>query len=176
MTDEQPTGQQQDWADLHVERWRDHWVLDEPFDDETEAIFIRMGRLGRHLQSVKRRAAAQAGLAEYEYDTLHVLMIRDTPGTASPTELARDLDITGAGMTGRLDSMERAGWLRRTTLPDDRRRVAVEITPAGTRIWRAAMSRRGHAEDELTGLLSGRERTMLADLLKRMTLTVEGEG
>lgn len=174
MTDERQA-EQQDWADLHVERWRDHWVLNEPFDDETEAIFIRMWRLGRHLKHVKRHAAAQAGLAEYEYDTLHALMIRDTPGTASPTELARELGITGAGMTGRLDSMERAGWLRRTTLPDDRRRVAVEITQAGTRIWRTAMSRRGHAEDELAGLLTERERTMLADLLKRMTLTVEGE-
>ncbi|MDP2775413.1 MAG: hypothetical protein Q8O61_17805, partial [Nocardioides sp.] len=83
-----------DWADLHVERWRGHWVLQTPFDDDTEAIFIRMGRLMRHLRTVKEQAARQVGLEQFEYETLHHLMVRETPGAASPTQLAEDLGIS----------------------------------------------------------------------------------
>lgn len=166
---------EQDWADLHVERWRGHWALDTPFDDDTEAIFIRMGRLVRHLKVVAEQAARAVGLEQYQYETLHHLMVRETPGTASPTQLAEDLGISPAGMTGRLASLEKAGWLRRTTLPDDRRRVVVEITADGARIWRDALALRGRAEDELSGTLSRAERATLAALLKRMTLHLEAE-
>jgi DNA-binding MarR family transcriptional regulator len=159
----------QDWADRHVERWRDHWI-DVSFDDEVEAIFVRIGRLRRHLQAAKQRAVAEVGLQEHEYDTLHLLMIRDTPGSASPSALAEDLGISGAGMTGRLDALERAGWIQRRPIAGDRRRVQVEITPAGDAKWREAMALRGRAEDELMAVLSQRERTTLARLLKKLTL------
>jgi len=162
-----------DWADLHVERWRGHWMLETPFDDDTEAIFIRMGRLVRHLRTVAQQAARQVGLEQFEYETLHHLMVRETPGAASPTQLAEDLGISPAGMTGRLGTLERAGWVRRTTLPDDRRRVMVEITSAGAKVWRDAMAVRGRAEDDLSGTLTRSERGTLAGLLRRMTLYLE---
>lgn len=173
MVDATAGGVEKDWADLHVERWRDHWILDTPFDDDTEAIFVRMGRLIRHLKGVKDEAARDVGLRNFEYDTLHHLMIRETPGSASPTALAEDLGMSPAGMTGRLDALEKAGWIRRATAPDDRRRVVVEITAAGTNIWREAMALRGHAEDDLTSPLTTSDRANLAELLRRMTLHLE---
>ena len=174
--DDQREPREQDWADLHVERWRGHWMLDTPFDDDTEAIFIRMGRLLRHLRSVAEQAARQVGLEQFEYETLHHLMVRDTPGTAAPSQLAVDLGISPAGMTGRLITLEKSGWVRRTTPPDDRRRLQVEITNDGVKIWRRAMRLRGQAEDELGGALSREERATLAALLRRMTLQLEGSG
>jgi DNA-binding MarR family transcriptional regulator len=168
-----PIEQGKDWADLHLERWRGHWVLDIPFDDDTEAIFIRMGRLMRHLKAVAEQAARQVGLEQFEYETLHHLMVRESPGAASPTQLAADLGISPAGMTGRLSTLEKAGWIRRTTIPDDRRRVVVEITSEGAKIWREAMALRGRAEDELGGVLTPTERATVAGLLRRMTLHLE---
>ena len=164
--------QRQDWADLHVERWRDHW-LDVAFDDEVEAITVRLGRIRRHLQETTQDALAEVGLQDFEYDTLHALMIRDTPGRASPTELAQDLGISNAGMTGRLDSLERSGWVRRRADAAYRRRVLVESTPAGQDIWRRAMRLRGRAEDELLGVLTPDQRGTLAALLKQLTLRIE---
>jgi DNA-binding MarR family transcriptional regulator len=161
-----------DWADRHVARWRDHWI-DVAFDDEVEAITVRIGRIMRYFRRTKQEAVAEAGLQESEYDTLHQLMIRDTPGQANPSDLAEDLGISNAGMTGRLDALERAGWIQRRTSPGDRRRVRVEVTKAGVEVWRRAMSLRGRAEDDLVGELSAEERSELARLLKKLTLRLE---
>ena len=163
---------QEDWADRHVARWRDHW-LDVSFEDDVEAIVVRMSRLGKHFGAATKQALAEVGLQDFEYRTLHQLMIRDTPGHASPSALATDLGISGAGMTGRLDGLEKAGWIRRRVDADDRRRVGIEITPAGTDIWRRAMHLRGRAENEVVHTLSERERATLARLLKKMTVAVE---
>ena len=161
-----------DWTDRHVARWRDHWI-DVHFDDEVEGIVVRIGRLGRFLKKTMEVAVAEVGLQEFEYQTLHSLMIRDTPGTASPTDLAEDLGVSGAGMTGRLDGLERAGWVQRTSSPDDRRRVVVEITRSGADTWRQAMALRGSQEEEMVGVLSDRERAQLNKMLKKMTLWTE---
>jgi DNA-binding MarR family transcriptional regulator len=161
-----------DWADRHVARWRDHWI-DVSFDDVVEAVIVRIGRIYRHLKATSQAAVAKAGLQDFEYDTLHHLMIRDTPGQASPTALAEDLGISAAGMTGRLDALESAGWIQRRAIPEDRRRVVVEVTRAGIDVWRRAMDLRGQAEDDLMDALSSEDRELLAGLLKRLTLRLE---
>lgn len=162
----------EDWTDRHVARWRDHWS-GIAYDDEVEGIVTRINRIARYLDDTVRTAAAASELQESEYKTLHVLMIRDTPGSASPGELADDLKISGAGMTGRLDALEKKGWIRRVSAIDDRRRVIIQITPKGTEIWRGAMDNRGTAEDEMIGVLSARERATLNRILKKLTLYVE---
>ncbi len=162
----------EDWADRHVARWRDHWI-DITFEDDVESIVVRIERLTKHFRAVKQAALAGAGLQDFEYDTLHVLMIRDTPGHASPSALAADLKISNAGMTGRLDALERAGWIQRRAAAEDRRRVDVEITRKGAEVWRRAMELRGEGEDEVVHVLTGEERAALAGLLKKMTLSVE---
>ena len=161
-----------DAADLHVERWRDHWI-DISFDDEVEALTVRLSNLSRFLREAKHAAVAELELQDFEYDTLHALMIRDTPGHASPGALAQDLRVSNAGMTGRLDGLERRGWIKRMPGADDRRRVDVEVTRAGAEVWRKAMALRGDAEDRMAAALSRQQLVALNRLLKKLTLHVE---
>ncbi|HEY3002151.1 MAG TPA: MarR family winged helix-turn-helix transcriptional regulator [Kribbellaceae bacterium] len=160
-----------DSADRHVERWRNWEAI--PFDEEVEAAVVRMDLLVKHLRRTKTDAIAEVGLQAHEYDTLHVLMIRDTPGHATPSELARDLMVSPAGITGRLDSLEKSGYLRRIRVDDDRRRVDVEITDLGFSRWQQAMHLRGHAEEQLLTVLSPTDRKSLNRLLKKMLLHIE---
>ena len=76
-------------------------------------------------------------------------------------------------MTGRLDGLEKAGWVQRTPSPDDRRRVVVEITRAGADVWRRAMALRGAQEEELVSVLTDKERAQLSRLLKKLALWTE---
>lgn len=165
-----------DAADLHVERWRDHWVLDERFDDAVEAMPVRLMRIVRWFDDTTKRAVAQVGLQDFEYATLHALMIRDTPGKASPGELAEQTHTSNAGMTGRLDGMERKGWVKRVPGQVDRRRVDVEATRDGVDVWRRAMHLRGQAETEVATVLTPRELATLNRLLKKVTLYIENQG
>ncbi len=162
----------EDQIDRHIARWRDHWI-DIDFDDEVEGVTERIGTISRYLKSTKKEALADTGLQDFEYDTLHRLMIRDTPGHASPTALAHDLGVSPAGITGRLDSLEKAGWIQRRASAEDRRRIGVEVTASGVDIWRRAMARRGDAENALVGVLTKKEQAQLTRLLKKMTLTLE---
>jgi RimJ/RimL family protein N-acetyltransferase len=57
--------------------------------------------------------------------------------------------MSPAAITGRLDALERRGFVRRLPAPDDRRKVIVELTPAGHRIWRAAGAEHGAEEARL---------------------------
>jgi DNA-binding MarR family transcriptional regulator len=163
-----------DSADLHVERWRDHWI-DITFDDEVEALMVRVAALMRFMREAKHAAVEQMGLQDFEYETLHMLMIRETPGHASPGTLAQELGVSNAGMTGRLDSLEKRGWIKRVPGTEDRRRVGVEVTRAGATVWRQAMDLRGTAEDELATALTRRELVTLNRLLKKLTLMIESD-
>jgi DNA-binding MarR family transcriptional regulator len=51
-------------------------------------------------------------------------------GSLAPTDLARGLGFTTGGVTTVIDRLERAGYVRRTPDPADRRRVVLEATPA----------------------------------------------
>jgi DNA-binding MarR family transcriptional regulator len=161
-----------DSADLHVERWRDHWI-DITFDDEVEALTVRILNVARFLRAAKQAALLEMGLQDFEYDTLHALMIRDTPGHASPGALAQELGVSNAGMTGRLDGLEKQGWIKRMPGADDRRRVDVEVTRSGATLWRRAMDLRGTAEDELATAVTRRELVTLNRLLKKLNLFIE---
>ena len=100
-------------------------------------------------------------------------MIRDTPGRASPGELAQEMGVSNAGVTGRLESMEKKGWLKRMPGAADRRRVEVEATREGLRLWREAMALRGSAEHDVGTALTKQELATLNQLLKKMTLYIE---
>ncbi|PTL84882.1 MarR family winged helix-turn-helix transcriptional regulator [Vitiosangium sp. GDMCC 1.1324] len=55
--------------------------------------------------------------------------IRD--GISSPGQLARRMLVTPAVITGLLDRLERRGYVRRETEPDDRRRLRMVLTESG---------------------------------------------
>jgi DNA-binding MarR family transcriptional regulator len=71
-------------------------------------------------------------------------------------DLAEQLHLTPSGITRRLDSMVRKGWVVRRPAPDDRRASMAVLTPAGRKaLERAAPdhveSVRAHLLDHLSG-------------------------
>ncbi|MBD3144369.1 MarR family transcriptional regulator [Microbispora camponoti] len=132
--------------------------------------------LVKHLAQAKDSALAAVGLQDFEYETLHWLSARGEGGRATPSELAAELKVSPAGMTGRLDTLEKAGLVRRVRSMEDRRRVDVELTSEGRAIWLKAMDLRGEVEDAMVGVLGPDDQDVLAALLKRMLLRVENPG
>ncbi|MFE2723034.1 MarR family winged helix-turn-helix transcriptional regulator [Kitasatospora sp. NPDC059327] len=160
-----------DWTDGHVERWRP--VLPH-LDPDIEGAVTRMTKLVRHLSRVREQGVADYGLQKHEFDTLHVLAGRG--GRAVPSDLRDDLSLAPASVTGRLEALERRGFIVRTPSTEDRRRVDVELTEAGRAAWREALDVVGREERRLLGVLASDERRLLSDLLRRVLLAAEAPG
>ncbi|MFE7095758.1 MarR family transcriptional regulator [Streptomyces erythrochromogenes] len=159
----------EDSVDRHIARWTGK----VPFDVPTEAVITRIQLLAKHVSHGKERALAETGLQAFEFETMHRLASRGAPWRAPSAELAAELLLSPAGMTGRLDTLEKSGLVRRLRAAADRRRVDVELTAEGHRRWTEAMRWRGIAEAEMIEPLDDAERAALAALLKRMLLSVE---
>ncbi|NRQ38302.1 MarR family transcriptional regulator [Nonomuraea sp. NN258] len=157
----------EDSVDRHLARWRGK----APFDERVEAIVTRMQTLVKHLRQAKEAAMAQVGLQEFEFQTLHRLQAHG--GSATPSELAAELLVSPAGMTGRLDTLEKAELVRRVRSTDDRRRVDVELTAKGRDLWVEAMEIQGEVEGGMAAALAAEEQETLDGLLKRLLLKVE---
>ncbi|MEV8530902.1 MarR family transcriptional regulator [Streptomyces sp. NPDC051211] len=162
-------GGTEDSVDRHIARWRGK----VPFDVPTEEVITRIQLLTRHIKQVKDSALAETGLQAFEFETMHRLASRGRPWRATPSELAAELMLSPAGMTGRLDTLEKAGLIRRLRAAGDRRRVDVELTEEGHARWAAAMRLRGEAEVAMLEPFAPAEQAALAALLKRMLLHVE---
>ncbi|MER8045007.1 MarR family transcriptional regulator [Streptomyces sp. NPDC094032] len=163
-----PTEEARDWTDEHVARWQP--VL-PGLDPVVEGAVTRMKKLSVHLRRVREQSLVDFDLERHEFDTLHKLAGRG--GSAAPSELAQDLDLAPASVTGRLDALEKRGLVHRTQSTTDRRRVIVELTPSGHETWLGAMDVLGHEEYRLLGTLTPEERTQLNDLLRRVMLVAE---
>jgi len=131
----------------------------------------RMQLLVKHLAHAKEAALAAVGMQDFEFETLHRLVVRD--GTATPSELAADLLLSPAGMTGRLDTLERSQLVRRVPSTEDRRRVNVEITPNGHDLWMEAMTVRAEVETSMVNALGPADQDVLDRLLKQLLLKAE---
>ena len=160
-----------DWTDGHVARWLP--VLPE-LDPDVEGAVTRMKKLSVHLRRVREQSLVDFDLERHEFDTLHKLAGRS--GRATPSQLAADLDLRPASVTGRLDSLEKRGLVRRTQSTTDRRRVDVELTEDGRATWLGAMDVLGDEEYRLLGVLSKEERAQLSDMLRRIMVVAERDG
>ncbi|MEV1172979.1 MarR family transcriptional regulator [Nonomuraea sp. NPDC049784] len=157
----------EDSVDRHLARWRGK----APFDERVEAIVTRLQVLVKHLAHTKEAALREVGMQDFEFETLHRLVARD--GSATPSELATDLLLSPAGMTGRLDTLERSGLVRRVRSTEDRRRVDVELTPKGHDLWMDAMTIRAEVEADLVNALPPADRAILDGLLKQLLVKTE---
>lgn len=130
----------------------------------TGLLLARVTALGhKHVEA----AFAAVGLSAGEFDVLASLL-HAPDRTSKPSVLARSGMLSPAGMTHRLDRLERAGFVERRPDPDDRRSMLVLLTEAGEA--KAIEAARVHvaAEAELFDLLGTRGQADLRRLLDAM--------
>ena len=90
----------------------------------------------RELEDVGSLAEALVAAMARRHGLSHAALnaLAVTEGNAGPLpagELSARMHITSGTMTGVLDTLEANGYLRRQPDPADRRRVLVDLTPAG---------------------------------------------
>jgi DNA-binding MarR family transcriptional regulator len=113
-------------------------AVDSGFDGSLDGTSRRMARIALHINTEAEVVFSRFGVTHGGFQVLASLYRAGPPYRRSPSRVARGLMLSGAGLTGRMDQLERVGLLKRNRDRDDRRAVVVELTPAGRRLVRAA--------------------------------------
>lgn len=120
-------------------------------------LFTRLTRVGLLVDAFQHRCLDPFGLRFIDYSVLRVLQLSGEPHRLSPSELAEIVLRSSGGMTQILDRLERAGYVGRTADPSDRRKIVVELTPAGLALAREANESYERERERILSELSGDE-------------------
>jgi DNA-binding MarR family transcriptional regulator len=140
---------------------------------EPYQVTARISRIGLHIARRQEEAFGRLGLNRGEVGVLSALRLAGPDQQLSPTRLFKGLMLSSAGITSRLDRLERRGYVKRHRDPDDRRGVLVELTDAGREVLDNAVSANTGGEKELLAGLTKQEQKALAALLKKLLAGLE---
>ncbi|MEU0002769.1 MarR family transcriptional regulator [Streptomyces sp. NPDC006314] len=147
----------------------DQWAQVRPdLDTRAMEVFGRIFRLARAMGDRMEKAYEPYGISRGEFDVLATLRRAGEPHTLSPRQLSATLMLTTGGMTGRLDKLERAGLLRRSPDPHDRRGLQVTLTEEGLRVIDEAVGAGLSEQRDALNTLNAEQAGQLADLLREL--------
>jgi DNA-binding MarR family transcriptional regulator len=133
----------------------------------------RLSRIGPLLGRRQEAVFSRFGVNRGEVGALSALRVTGPPHRLSPTRLGRGLMLSSAGVTSRIDRLERRGLVRRLPDPDDRRGVIVELTDEGGRLVDEAVAAVAESDRQLLARLDADEIAQLQALLKKLLASLE---
>jgi DNA-binding MarR family transcriptional regulator len=107
------------------------------------------------------------GLTAAQFNVLN--LIAGSESGMSQRELSDKLVVDRSNVTGLLDRMEKAGWVRREDDPDDRRIYRISLSITGRKLWEKVNPQYLAAVAEVTQGFSRNQIRNCIDLLVRMT-------
>ena len=152
-----------------VDRGMAQWGQERPdINCSGKAIVGRILRLQDVIIRAVNSALKPHGLTYSTYAVLATLRVSGAPYRMSPSQLVDTLLLTSGGTSNLLTRLERKGWIRRLSDPQDGRAVIVELSPTGKALVDRAMTDHAAMERQLVNTFSPNERAVLAGLLSRM--------
>ena len=136
-------------------------------------VTARLSRIGPHLARRQEEVFGRFGLSRGEVGALSALRISGPPYQLSPTRLAKGLMLSSAGVTSRIDRLERRGLVRRLDDPDDRRGVIIELTDQGRQVVDDAVAALAISDRQLLDRLDPEEVQQLEGLLRKVLALLE---
>jgi DNA-binding MarR family transcriptional regulator len=110
--------------------------LDSNLTGSPDGTSRALARIALHINLEAEVLFSRFGISHGGFQVLASLYRAGPPYRGSPSDVARRLMLSAAGLTGRMDQLERGRLLKRHRNLEDRRAVVVELTPAGRRLIR----------------------------------------
>jgi DNA-binding MarR family transcriptional regulator len=164
---------EKDWTDALLDRLG---ATRSRKEIDAYQVTARISRLGLHIARQQDEAFGRLGLNRGEVGVLGALLFAGSRQQLSPTQLFKGLMLSSAGITSRLDRLERRGYVKRTRHPNDRRGVLVALTDAGRDVLQQAIAIDAEGEQALLSGLTKADRRVLVSLLKKLLAGVEAIG
>ncbi|MFE2187301.1 MarR family winged helix-turn-helix transcriptional regulator [Streptomyces sp. NPDC059455] len=152
----------------------DQWRRERPdLDTSPLQVFGRLHRVFLRYQSGIGGPVEKHGLSLAGFDVLTALRRAGSPYRLTAGELAASGLITSAGVTLRLDRLEKDGLIARERDPEDRRVVYSRLTDEGLRRIDELFAEHLRNERDMLGGLSPAECRQLAGLLGKLERSLE---
>jgi DNA-binding MarR family transcriptional regulator len=156
-----------------IDRILAQWSRERPeLDTRVMGLVGRIQRAAAALRPRLDDTHERSGLQGESFDVLASLRRSGRPYQLSPTQLYREMMLTSGAMTNRIDRLEEAGLVSRRPDPLDRRGTLVRLTAKGKALIDAATPEHVANEERLLAGLSAREQLQLADLLRKLLLSL----
>lgn len=123
-------------------------------------------RLSRVLAAIKKevsKAHASYGLAPGDFDVLATIFRKDA---ATPTQLAEQLLLSKAGITGRLNNLKKRGLVAEKTSANDKRGKSITLTAEGKTTLLSVLKFHTQAERRILDKLPESQQNSLLELLR----------
>ena len=129
-------------------------------------------QLHRRLEHQLEEYLHEAGLSASRFEVLEALY-HHPEQAMTPAELAEEVMLTRAAMTGCLDGLEQAGYVKRTPNPRDRRSISVELTARGRRLMDDTLEQRYRDMAAILECLKPAERKRMISYYHRLVEAIE---
>jgi len=128
-------------------------------------VGFRLRRVQNQLSRNFSAVTSELGLRQWLFSSLAI--VDANPGI-SQSELSREVGLDKSVTVTMVDEMEKFGWAERRRSPEDRRRHALYVTPAGAAKLDELFALMEQTEDEVLHSLTPAEMALLSELLDRM--------
>ena len=157
-----------------IDRIEAAWRRERPdVDVSSVGIVSRIWRISRHLEQARKERLAEHGTDRVTLDVLAMLRRAGPPFRLTAGELTHHSLISSGGVSQRLEKLERAGLVTRHIHTEDRRRVDVQLTPAGVELIDSILADLMGHEAALLDILAPWEQEDLRRVLKRLLARFE---
>lgn len=154
-----------------IDDLQEDWSEERPdLDPGPMGVVLRIQALAKIFGENAANRLKEFDLHWWQYDVLSSLRRQGEPYSMAATELADASMLTSGAMTNRIDRLEQADLLERKADTGDRRRVLIQLTPAGLELIESATEARFESAMRSIGHLSDKQRDDLSKLL-RLALT-----
>jgi len=137
--------------------------------DRSRAVLMALRRIVRAIDLRSRALIQQCGLTSPQLIVLHEIGDREV----SVGDLAQQVSLSQATITGILDRLEKRGIVARRRDERDKRRVLARVTPAGSRLLAEAPPMLQHSFVERFSLLAEADQAHLITALERVVGMME---
>ena len=143
-----------------------------PSTDSLEALNGAWDEFFGAVRRARGRASQQHG-NELTLPQVHLLEPLADGASAHLGELAEAAGVAAPTASRMIDSLEREGLVARGSADDDRRAIAVALTPAGEDLYARKRAEIQRKRNEVFGSLSETEREQATHLLGRMAELID---
>jgi DNA-binding MarR family transcriptional regulator len=160
----------------HIDTVIANWKRERPgYDLSPVEIIGRAGRIMAYVDRALETKFEEFGISRATFDVLATLRRNGPPYKMTQRDLMRSLLRTSGSMSLRIDALERAGFVRREQVEDDRRSVFVILTEKGSSLLDTVIPEHLTNEANLVAGLSQTERAELTALLRKWLMALEEE-